>query len=119
MCATLRAFEGTIWYKPRRALLSLSRECITHIFDMREIGLDDFERYQNAQGRSRLDLWSHRVIAEVQLLLAVCGLTPGSWFLCTPSATCSGTAEGMEITGPAAAVPGYVQCALLSFLVWF
>lgn len=32
--------------------------------------------------------------------------------------TCSGTAEGMEVNGPAAAVPGHVQCALLSFLVW-
>lgn len=33
------------------------------------------------QGRSRLYLWRHTDVVEVQQLSAVCSLTPGTWLL--------------------------------------
>lgn len=63
---------------------------------MREMGLDDF-----------LLEWPREDAA------CICG---GSWFLLlTQHQGLSPAAEGMEMNDPAAAVPGYVQCALLSF----
>lgn len=103
-------------------LLSLSRQCISHIFGMREIGLDDFERYRDGPGEIQT------VLVEAHGHCRGPAAVSSSWsdtMLVVPPAcpapravTCSGTAEGMEMNGPTAAVPGHAQGALLSFLVW-
>lgn len=89
---------------------------------MREITLNDFERCRNApgkiqtvfveaHGRCRGSAAVSSVQADTRLVVPPARPVPCA-------VTCNGTAEGMEMNGPAAAVPGHVQRALSSFLVW-
>lgn len=90
-----------------------------HVFGTRKIGLNDFERSRNAPGKMQIvfveaygGCRGPAAVSSVLVWLVVPPARPAP-----RAVTCSGTAEGMEMNGPAAAVPGHVQWALLSFLV--